>query len=208
MKLTCRWVVPARIARSNWLIRRAVRQRRSSVGNRDINRRSLPAPGLDAIPCRESSPVPTAVRLTVMRTAEQLNQLVDRYISLWNDPDPDARRKLIREVWRPDGAQVLVDPPQEIRDAAKNIEFPIPPLEVHGYDALEVRVTRAYEMFVAPGEYVFQRSGDAIELLDHVVTWTWDMVTVADGERVGGGADIFVLDEDDRIRVTYQTIAH
>ncbi len=36
MKLTCRWVVSARIASSSWLIRRAVRQRRSSVGNRVI----------------------------------------------------------------------------------------------------------------------------------------------------------------------------
>jgi ketosteroid isomerase-like protein len=36
MKLTCRWVVSARIASSSWLNRRAVRQRRSSVGNRDI----------------------------------------------------------------------------------------------------------------------------------------------------------------------------
>ena len=36
MKLTCRWVVSARIASSSWLNRRTVRQRRSSVGNRDI----------------------------------------------------------------------------------------------------------------------------------------------------------------------------
>jgi hypothetical protein len=112
---------------------------------------------MTGIPCRESSLVPTAARLTVMRTSEQLNQLVDRYISLWNDPDPAVRRKLIHEVWRPDGAEVLVDPPQEIREAAKNLEFPIPTLDVHGYDALEARVTRAYDMFIAPGEYVFRR---------------------------------------------------
>jgi hypothetical protein len=161
---------------------------------------------MTGIPCRESSLVPTAARLTVMRTSEQLNQLVDRYISLWNDPDPAVRRKLIHEVWRPDGAEVLVDPPQEIREAAKNLEFPIPTLDVHGYDALEARVTRAYDMFIAPGEYVFRRHGEVSELLDHVIVYKWDMVTVADGEPVGGGAGILVLDGDDRIRVIYQTI--
>lgn len=148
-----------------------------------------------------------AVRLTVMRTTEQLNQLVHRYISLWNDPDPAVRRKLIHEVWRPDGTEVLVDPPQEMREAAKNLEFPIPTLDVHGYDALEARVTRAYEMFIAPGEYVFQRHGEVSELLDHVITYKWDMVAVADGEPAGGGAGMLVLDGDDRIRVIYQTIA-
>jgi hypothetical protein len=160
-----------------------------------------------AFPYRELSIVPTATRLTVMRTTEQLNQLVDRYISLWNDPDPAVRSKLIREVWRPGGGEVLVDPPQEIGDAAKNLEFPIPTLDVHGYDALEARVTRAYEMFIAPGEHVFRRRGEVFELLDHVIAYKWDMVTVAGGEPVGGGAGILVLDGDDRIRVIYQTIA-
>jgi hypothetical protein len=142
-----------------------------------------------------------------MRTAEQLNQLVDRYTALWNEPDPAVRRKLIHEVWRPDGAEVLIDPPQDIREAAKNLEFPTPTLDVHGYDALEARVTRAYEMFVAAGDHEFRRHGEAAELLDHVITYRWDMVTVADGEPVGGGAGMLVLDGDDRIRVIYQAIA-
>jgi hypothetical protein len=36
---------------------------------------------------------------------------------------------VIRELWAPDGAQVLVDPPEEIRDAAAQLAFAIPPLE-------------------------------------------------------------------------------
>ena len=56
MKLTCRWVVPARTASSSWLIRRAVRQRRSSLGNRDITDDRRPRSGIDAIPSRELLP--------------------------------------------------------------------------------------------------------------------------------------------------------
>lgn len=53
MKLTCRWLVPARSARSSWLIRRAVRQRRNSLGNRVITDQSSRTLGVDAIPSRE-----------------------------------------------------------------------------------------------------------------------------------------------------------
>lgn len=90
---------------------------------------------------------------------KDLEQLVDRYVALWNEPDPDIRRQAIRELWAPDGAQVLVDPPEEVRDAAVGLAFPMPTLEVHGYDALEARVSRAQEMYIAPGEYVFELCG-------------------------------------------------
>jgi hypothetical protein len=142
-----------------------------------------------------------------MKTTKAANDLVDRYLSLWHNPDPEARRKAIHEVWASDGAQILVDPPQEIRDAADGLQFSIPPLEVHGYDALEARITRAYEMFVEPGEYVFQLRGEVSQLLDHVITFNWDMVTT-DGERAGGGADMFVLDGNGQVRLAYQTIGN
>lgn len=116
------------------------------------------------------------------------------------------RRKLIREVWAPDGGQVLVDPPEEIRNAADQLQFPAPPLEVHGYDALEARVTRAYDMFIAPGEHTFRPSGDVLRLRNHVVGVTWEMVAIATGEVVGGGFDVFHLGPDGRIRTDYQFI--
>ena len=63
---------------------------------------------------------------------KDLQQLVDRYVALWNEPDPDIRRHAIRELWAPDGFQVLVDPPEEVRDAADRLAFAMPTLEVHG----------------------------------------------------------------------------
>lgn len=32
------------------------------------------------------------------------NKLADRYIAVWNQPDPQIRRKLIDEIWAEDGA--------------------------------------------------------------------------------------------------------
>lgn len=135
-----------------------------------------------------------------------LERLVDRYVALWNEPDPDIRRSLVRELWAPDGAQVLVDPPEEIRDAARRLSFAIPPLEVHGYDALEARVTRAHEMFIAPGEYVFKPGGKASRPLSNVVSLTWTMASRTDGRVAGGGLDILALGTDGRIRTDYQFI--
>lgn len=133
-------------------------------------------------------------------------QLVDNYIALWNERDPDTRRKLLRELWAPDGGQVLVDAPLEVRDAARRLNFPVPSLEVRGYDVLEARVTRAYEMFVEPGEYVFALDGEVTQLVDGVITFTWTMTAVATGESGGRGVDVLRLDKDGRIRSDYQFI--
>lgn len=138
--------------------------------------------------------------------SSQLTDLVDRWNALWIEPDADVRRTLIRQVWAPDGGQVLADPPEDIRAAADQLQFPIPPLTVHGYDALEARVTRAYEMFVAPGEHTFRRSGEVLRLRNHVVGVAWEMVTTATGEVVGGGFDVFHLTPDGRIHTDYQFI--
>ena len=135
-----------------------------------------------------------------------LDELVDRYVALWNEPDPDIRRRLISELWAPDGAQVLVDPPEAIRNAADRLKFSIPPLEVHGYDALEAGVTRAHEMFIAPGEYVFKRGGNASRPLGNVISFTWTMASRADGETAGGGLDVLAIGTDGRIRTDYQFI--
>ncbi|MEV0659774.1 hypothetical protein ACIBI3_04185 [Actinomadura luteofluorescens] len=135
-----------------------------------------------------------------------VKQLADRYLAQWNEPDPEARRALIREVWAPDAVHVLVDPPQEIRDAAAALAVPAPPLEVHGHGALEARVARAYEMFVASGEHVFTAE-EATVLLPNVIAVRWSMVTTGGREAVGGGLDVLSLDPSGRIRTDRQFIA-
>jgi hypothetical protein len=105
-----------------------------------------------------------------------------------------------------DTAHVLVDPPEEVRDAADRLSFPIPSLEVHGYEALEARVSRGHEMFIAPGEHVFKAGGVATRLLSNVVSLTWTMVSRRDGEIAGGGLDVLAQGSDGRIRTDYQFI--
>jgi hypothetical protein len=34
------------------------------------------------------------------------NKLADRYMSLWNEPDRERRRRLVPELWTEDGAQI------------------------------------------------------------------------------------------------------
>ncbi|MFC5826517.1 hypothetical protein [Nonomuraea insulae] len=135
-----------------------------------------------------------------------VKQWADRYVAQWNEPDPARRSALIRELWAPDGIQVLVDPPQAIRDAAAALAIPAPPLEVRGYDALNARVSRAYEMFVASGEHVFEAAEEALLLLPNVLGIRWSMVSTSTGETVGGGLDILSLDGDGRLHTDHQFI--
>ncbi|NUR92335.1 MAG: hypothetical protein HOY71_50385 [Nonomuraea sp.] len=132
--------------------------------------------------------------------------LATRYVAMWNEPDATTRTTMIRSLWAADGVQTLVDPPQEIRDAAVRLAFPIPALEVRGHAALDARVTRAYEMFVEPGEYTFELSGDPVTLSPRVVAISWSMVSTKTGEAAGGGLDVLTLTEDGLIASDHQHI--
>lgn len=131
--------------------------------------------------------------------------VADGYVAQWNEPDPAARHALVRELWADDALHVLVNPPQGVRAAAADLAVPAPSLEVRGLDALDARVARAYEMFVAPGEHHFVLDGDPAVLTPRIIGVRWSMVT-ASGETVGGGLDVLALDDDGRIRTDHQYV--
>lgn len=131
-------------------------------------------------------------------------ELADRYVAMWNQVESGARREAIRELWTEDGAQIL-QAPQDILETAAGLGFPSVTFEVHGHDELEFRVTRSYEDFVAPGKFIFRSRDNAIRL-HNIVKFNWEMVSVSDGEVAAVGLDVFVLDEDNRIRNDYQFI--
>ncbi|MED7924165.1 hypothetical protein SMD20_07975 [Nonomuraea sp. LP-02] len=141
-----------------------------------------------------------------MSNPTEIKEWAGRYVAQRNEPDPDRRAALIRELWAPDGVQVLVDPPQAIREEAGRLAFPAPPLEARGHDGLDARVRRAYEMFVAPGEHVFEAEGEPSALLPGLIAVRWSMVSTSTGETVGGGLDILALQDDGRIRTDHQFI--
>src|SRR3954451_14716211 len=49
--------------------------------------------------------------------AKAAEQLADRYMALWSEPDAERRRRMIAELWTEDGSRIL-QPPQEMREIA------------------------------------------------------------------------------------------
>jgi hypothetical protein len=135
---------------------------------------------------------------------QHASDLVERYVSMWNEGDPAARRAAIAELWAAEGTQIL-QPPEEILDQAARIGFINPVLEARGHLELEARVTRSYEEFVAPGEFRFRARNDARQIGD-VIKFGWEMVRAGDGEPVGAGLEFLILDAHGRIRLDYQFI--
>ncbi|GAA1637154.1 hypothetical protein ACFQY4_18985 [Catellatospora bangladeshensis] len=133
-----------------------------------------------------------------------LKSFTDRYVAVWSEPDAERRRAAVRELWSADAVHVL-QPPQEMRQAAEGLGFDRLVLEARGHDALEVRVTRAYEEFVAPGTFVFRSRGD-VDRLHDVVKFRWEMAPRAGGDVAGVGLEILVLGADGRIVSDYQFI--
>ena len=138
---------------------------------------------------------------------QALADFTSRWFALWTEADPHARSRQVADLWATNGSQVLVDPPQAMREAVAELAFPVPHLAVRGHDEIDRRVTRAYEMFIEPGEYTFRATdGDAVRLAPGLVGLAWDMATVADGTVAGSGYDVLVLDEDGRIVLDHQHI--
>ena len=139
---------------------------------------------------------------------EALVDFTSRWFVLWTEADPQARSRQVADLWATNGAQVLVDPPQEVREAVTALAFPVPRLEVRGHDEINRRVTQAYALFIEPGEYTFKATGDgdAVLLAPALVGLAWEMVTVADGTVAGSGYDVLVLDDDGRILLDHQHI--
>jgi len=131
-------------------------------------------------------------------------RLAERYVALWNQPDPDVRRTIIRELWVPTGEHIL-DPPQELRQPAHALGFEAPTLETRGYAAIQTRAARSYQEFVAPGQYVF-RPRDNAARLRNIVKFNWEMVSTATGEVAGVGLEVLVLDDQGRITIDYQFV--
>lgn len=116
-----------------------------------------------------------------------IEQLVERYVALWNEPDIDRRRREIVALWAPDG----------IHYAKAHT--------CQGYLALEQRVTGSYDRSIKPGVNVFCRAG-AIDAHHNVARFAWHMKRRESGMIAATGMEIFVLSEDGHIQADYQFI--
>ena len=130
-----------------------------------------------------------------------VNQLSQRYIALWNEPDPDRRRQIIESVWTEDGIHIL-QPPEEIRQVAARPGIGLRAiLEARGYAELEARAGTAYEEWVGSQGLSFRRRDD-VERLGDVVKFHWEAVD-GDDAVFAVGLTFLLLAADGRVRRDY-----
>jgi hypothetical protein len=118
-------------------------------------------------------------------TLSDLNELVDRYVAVWNEPDADARRSAVAALWAEGGAHYTLS------------------ISAPGRDAIEDRIAKAYAQFVGTGDYLFTSGKNAVGQ-HNTAKFNWEMVPAGGGDSVAVGFDFFVLDGDGRILLDYQ----
>src|SRR5262249_43677317 len=134
---------------------------------------------------------------------DDVNDLVERYVAVWNEPNAARRKSRIAELWTEDAIHLL-EAPQAVREAATDLSV-TPVFQARGHRELEARVTRAYEKFVAAGRFSFRSRRNGVRLRD-VVKFNWEMVS-AEGEVTAAGLEFITLDADGlRIWLHYQFI--
>lgn len=69
-------------------------------------------------------------------------ELAGRYVAVWNEPDAKLRREAIRGLWAEDGAHLL-QPPQQIQQAAAALGFPAATLQARGHGTCWLRSRRS-----------------------------------------------------------------
>ena len=110
--------------------------------------------------------------------------IAERYLAVWNEPDPAARRAAIAGLWAPDGA--------EFTEGA----------QFRGHEELQARIAHAYQAFVGSGQYAVTHAGD-VTCHDDIVTFTIQL-TDPEGEVAWAARVFLLLSQDGRIRQDYQ----
>lgn len=118
-----------------------------------------------------------------------LASLVDRYLAVWSEPDPVARREAVTSLWTRDG-----------------VEF-VEGARFAGHDALVARVAEAYGEFVGSGKYAVTAAGD-VSAHGDLAAFTIQLVPAgpdAVAEPAWAARVFLLLDAaDGRIREDYQ----
>lgn len=112
------------------------------------------------------------------------NKLADRYVAIWNEPDPLIRRKLIDEVWAEDGAY-------------HNRLF-----TVWGRDMIENIISAAHADYSAKG-FMF-KSQNCSYGHHNGVRIGWVLVASGTGEVDTVCEDFLMLNDDGQIVLDYQ----
>jgi hypothetical protein len=114
----------------------------------------------------------------------QIDELVHRFVEVWNETDPGQRGEEVRNLWRNDGRHLM---------GAS---------DTRGHEALEQRVAASNQRSVMEKNYMF-RPATGIQALPGVVKFRWDMASRDTNQVVSAGVGFLVLDDDHRIICDY-----
>src|SRR3954468_23449700 len=133
--------------------------------------------------------------------AKAAEQLADRYMALWNEPDADGRRRMIAELWTEDGSQILQSP-QEMREIVASPGIGLAAtLEARGHCELQAPATTSYEHWVG-SEGLSDRARDDAQRLGDVVKFHWE-AAAEEGSTAAAGLNVLVLAADGRVQRNY-----
>jgi hypothetical protein len=112
-----------------------------------------------------------------------VDQVVGRYVAVWNEPDPRLRRGAIAALWAEDGVELV-----------ESAQF-------RGHEELEARVAEAHEEFVVNRKFAVTSANDAT---GHHGAITVTIQLVGGGDVAWAARVFLILDENDLIRYDYQ----
>ena len=110
------------------------------------------------------------------------NELVERYVHVWNLTSDAERRTEVAAIWAPGAAQYTPE---------------------NRHDDLYQRVTDAHRELVADGKNHFTPSGPVHAHHDSIL-FTVDMIATETGATAWQGQIFLLLDADGRVRLDYQ----
>jgi SnoaL-like protein len=109
-----------------------------------------------------------------------VQDIIEQYLNCWNETDPEARRKLIEQVW------------------AVGATYTDPLAEVSGRAAIDATIAAVQGQF--PG-FVFTLAGP-VDAHHRQARFTWNLAP-AGAEPVVVGSDVALTDPDGRITAVY-----
>lgn len=113
-----------------------------------------------------------------------IDDVADRYLTVWSETDPERRRRAVADLWAEDGVEFV-----ETRLFRGHVE-------------LDARITEAYDAFVGSNKFTIRSANDVFGHHD-AVTFTVQLAT-DDGEVAWAARVFLLLDENARIRADYQ----
>jgi hypothetical protein len=115
-----------------------------------------------------------------------IEDITRRYVAVWSEPDPAARRAAVASLWAADGVE-FVDGKQ-----------------FRGRDELDVRVAGAYDAFIGNGKYALTGAQD-VSVHGDIATFTVHL-TEADGEAAWTARVFLLIGPDGRIQEDYHIV--